>query len=164
MYWLRSVPLSIRAPEDPEYRVYIADIGLSRSSATQGHSQTEGPTSRTPKYCAPEVYDFNRRGRSADTSSLGCVYLEILTMLLGISLEDLADHLRDDNFDELYHSHPEAIEGWIEKMKLKEWLFLDIMPPGDGSKIDMLDFIHTMLSLDSEKRPSGETLVKYFED
>lgn len=31
---------------------------LSRSFA-QDDSQTEGPTARTPKYCAPEVYNFD---------------------------------------------------------------------------------------------------------
>ena len=161
---VKCVPLSIRAPEDLEYRVYIADFGLSRSFATQGHSQTEGPTSRTPKYCAPEVYDFDRRGRSADIFSLGCVYLEILTVLLGIGLEDLADYLCDDNFDESYHSHPEEVEGWVEKMKLKEWPMLDVTPSGGSSKTDMLSFVHTMLDLNPEKRPTGETLVKYFEN
>ncbi|KAF1836863.1 kinase-like protein, partial [Decorospora gaudefroyi] len=68
------------SPFDPGWRVYLADFGLSRSFTSQDHSQTDGPTSRTPRYCAPEVYKSERRGRSADIFSLGCVFLEILTV------------------------------------------------------------------------------------
>ncbi|KAH7090805.1 kinase-like domain-containing protein, partial [Paraphoma chrysanthemicola] len=59
------------------WRIYLADFGLSRSFASQDHSQTDGPTSRTPRYCAPEVYQYESRGRSADIFSLGCVFSEV---------------------------------------------------------------------------------------
>ncbi|KAF2689708.1 kinase-like protein, partial [Lentithecium fluviatile CBS 122367] len=70
------------SPDDVEvlyWRIYLSDFGLSRSFTSNDESQTNGPTSRTPKYCAPEVYDSDARGRSADIFSLGCVYAEILT-------------------------------------------------------------------------------------
>jgi serine/threonine protein kinase len=37
------------------WTVYLADFGLSHSFTSQGHSLTDDPTSRTPRYCAPEV-------------------------------------------------------------------------------------------------------------
>ena len=71
------------------WRVYVADFGYSRSFASEDHSQTDGPTPLTPRYCAPEVCNYERRGRSADIFSLGCVFLEILSTICCRDLEAL---------------------------------------------------------------------------
>jgi serine/threonine protein kinase len=47
------------------WRVYLADFGLSRNF-TSDNSQTDGPTARTARYCAPEVFLCEARGRAAD--------------------------------------------------------------------------------------------------
>lgn len=48
------------------YRVYIADIGISREFKSLDHSQTDTHIRRTPKYCAPEVWEQDVHGRAAD--------------------------------------------------------------------------------------------------
>ncbi|KAH0559147.1 hypothetical protein GP486_004316 [Trichoglossum hirsutum] len=53
------------------YQVYIADFGISRSFSEFDHSQTDSDTARSPIYCAPEVYQCAKRGRSADIFSMG---------------------------------------------------------------------------------------------
>lgn len=63
------------------FKVYIADFGIARSYATLDDTETEGPTSFTRKYAAPEVVDRGRRGLGADVFSLGCVFIEILAAL-----------------------------------------------------------------------------------
>ncbi|KAF2791073.1 kinase-like protein, partial [Melanomma pulvis-pyrius CBS 109.77] len=60
-----------------EYKVYIADFGISRSYDTLDDTETDGPTMFTRKYAAPEVVDRQKRGLSADIFSLGCVFAEI---------------------------------------------------------------------------------------
>ena len=59
-----------------QYKVYIADFGISRSYRTIPESETESPTSFTKTYAAPEVINQSRRGLSADVFSLGCVFAE----------------------------------------------------------------------------------------
>jgi serine/threonine protein kinase len=54
---VRRVHISIH---EHGWRIYIADFGLSRSIAPQDHSETDGPMSRTPRYCAPEVYSHEK--------------------------------------------------------------------------------------------------------
>ena len=54
---------------------------------------TEGVTHKTRKYCAPEVARDAPRGRKSDVYSLGCIYLEILTVLTGNCVDDLEEHL-----------------------------------------------------------------------
>lgn len=64
-------------PSVLDYKVYIADFGISRSYDTLDATETEGPTMFTRKYAAPEVVDRQKRGLSADIFSLGCVFVEI---------------------------------------------------------------------------------------
>jgi hypothetical protein len=97
---------------DPDWRVYIADFGLSRSFASQDHSQTDGPTSRTPRYCAPEVFHYERRGRSADIFSLGCVFLEMLTAICYIDLQVFINARRGDDGDESFHANLKRVVEW----------------------------------------------------
>lgn len=63
------------------YKVYIADFGISRSYQNFDATETEGPTSFTRKYAAPEVVDWGPRGLSSDIFSLGCVYAEMIAVL-----------------------------------------------------------------------------------
>jgi serine/threonine protein kinase len=98
-----------------KWRAYIADFGLSRSFASQDHSQTDGPTSRTPRYCAPEVYNYEQRGRSADVFSLGCVFLEILTAICCIDLYVFADARRGDGDDESFHANLGRTIEWARR-------------------------------------------------
>lgn len=68
-------------PETPLYTVFLADFGIARSYASVAHADTEGPTSFTRKYAAPEVVVQARRGLSADIFSLGCVFVEVCVAL-----------------------------------------------------------------------------------
>jgi hypothetical protein len=80
-----------RGPYRFGHRVYIADFGISKSFSSLDHSQTDDPIPRTPKYCAPEVWERGMYGRRADIFSLGCVFTEMLTPLAGKDLDEFAD-------------------------------------------------------------------------
>jgi serine/threonine protein kinase len=59
----------------------LTDFGLSKHFEAGEHS--EGPTPKTLKYADPESITEQRRDERSDIFSLGCVYLEIVTVLLG---------------------------------------------------------------------------------
>jgi serine/threonine protein kinase len=63
------------------FKVYIADFVISRSYDNAKLAETDGATSFTRKYAAPEVIAQEQRGLSADVFSLACVFVEILTTL-----------------------------------------------------------------------------------
>lgn len=98
-----------------DWRIYIADFGSSRSFSSQDHSQTDGPTPLTPRYCAPEVYKRERRGRSADVFSLGCVFLEILTAICHMDLHKFTDARRGDGDDESFHANLDRTIEWARR-------------------------------------------------
>jgi hypothetical protein len=100
------------------YRVYIADFGISRSFRSLDHSQTDTAIRRTPKYCAPEVWDLDVHGRAADIFSLGCVFMEMLTVLCGRDLDDFADFRSQGLEGEgAYHESIERVSEWAETLR-----------------------------------------------
>lgn len=59
------------------FEVYVADFGIARSYDKAEEIMTDGWTSFTRKYAAPEVVQQESRGLAADIFSLGCIFLEM---------------------------------------------------------------------------------------
>jgi serine/threonine protein kinase len=137
------------------WRVYIADFGLSRNFSSE-NSQTDGPTARTPRYCAPEVYLYESRGRAADVFSMGCVFTEILTVYAGYDLEDLREYLCSDGGTDHYHYKIDCTRSWI-KGKIS-----DMKPPGPGKEA-LLDYVQMMLEEIPMQRPTAASLKTFFQ-
>jgi serine/threonine protein kinase len=155
----------VRCPGDSaSRRVYLADFGLSRNFASQGHSQTDGPTSRTPRYCAPEVYKYQIRGRSADIFSLGCVFAEILTVTCGKHPQDFADHRVGDGHDESFHANLPRVYEWMDTISVS---YHDNHLTADRAAV-----IKKMMTYEPNTRPTaleiqaavGENIYIHFND
>ncbi|KAH0563176.1 hypothetical protein GP486_002252 [Trichoglossum hirsutum] len=99
--------------------VLITDFGTARDWSEQSRSTTTGRNGAyTPGYAAPEVVDEEPRSSSADIWSLGCVYLDMMTVLKG---ETLAS--KDQFFAEKGtgganpRSNVRAFELWLARLK-----------------------------------------------
>lgn len=100
------------------HRIYIADFGISRYFPSLDHSQTDAPIPRTPKYCAPEVWNREMYGRGADIFTMGCVFLEMLTTLCGRDLDEFAEHrMKYGNGNGAYHMTLPAVHEWADKLR-----------------------------------------------
>ncbi|KAF2686666.1 kinase-like protein [Lentithecium fluviatile CBS 122367] len=75
------------------HQVLLTDFGISRDWTELGRSTTTGPTFKTPRYFAPEVAASEPRNSSADIWSLGCIFLEIFSAMLGKTISQLNDHM-----------------------------------------------------------------------
>jgi serine/threonine protein kinase len=150
--------LIVETSTDPYIKPFIADFGIARSYESTEEMETDGWTSFTRQYAAPEVVLQDFRGLPADIFSLGCVFLEIL--------------------DAVYLSHSLSHRSWRQKV-------LDANPQGDPSyqaNVDALqtnlesnafglpsDYIFSkveimtrMLELNPRDRPTAEDLVSIF--
>lgn len=146
------------------YRVYLADFGLSQSFASQDHSQTDGPTSRTPRYCAPEVYQHERHGRAADIFSLGCVFAEIFTVLEGRHPNEFAEYRRGEGHDESFHANLESVNDWLDDT------VLDILSDSSNDHLGWYDscgdsaavrvVLKRMISHDPDERPTARDMQR----
>ncbi|ORY15041.1 kinase-like domain-containing protein, partial [Clohesyomyces aquaticus] len=133
-----------------DHRVLITDFGISRDWADLGQSTTTGPTVKTPKYCAPEVAAYLPRNSSSDIWSLGCVFLEIWTVLCGRTTEDLNSHLKaNGSTSTCYHSNIESVHSWCDSL-VNESSDHDIKRPET--------WISMMLQIEQHKRCNAQGL------
>jgi serine/threonine protein kinase len=96
--------------------VLLTDFGISRTIYNAEDSETDGPnTGRTDMYCSPEVANCEARGQSSDIFSLGCVFSEMLTIMVGSTLEAFEEHRTDDGT--AFHRNLSLVTDW-----LTDWL------------------------------------------
>jgi serine/threonine protein kinase len=135
--------------------VIVADFGLSLDW-TGKHSTTTAGTSPgwSPRYRAPEMAEEKPRNSSSDIWSLGCVFLEMVTVLKGETVEDLLKFMKaydtKQSGDRVanYHENPKAITAWTKKLIAKS----DI----DNEPIA---WVSEMLRPESKDRPHAAKLV-----
>lgn len=122
--------------------VLLTDFGISRNWTEAGHSTTTGKTPKSARYCAPEVADEAPRNSSSDIWSLGCVFLEMWSVVSGHSLEALTTYLENtESHNSAYHMNSKGIEQWCAL----KW-------PGDSGTSGPLHWIRNMLQEDQKQR------------
>jgi serine/threonine protein kinase len=154
-------PANILICED---KVMISDFGLSLTWA--GHSTTTWSTCPgwSRRYCAPEVAQNQSRNSSSDIWSLGCVFLEMVTVLKGRTVNDLLKFISANGTNRLadgevcYHSEPGAITAWTAELKAKSHQ--------DNEPIKWVNemLVHETKDENGEKiikRPSAHDIVIY---
>ncbi|PVH98199.1 kinase-like protein, partial [Periconia macrospinosa] len=63
-------------------RIIYTDFGIAFDATQHDSTTTTGrPNAFTRRYCAPEVASWAKRNRKSDIFSLGCVFIEVLTVL-----------------------------------------------------------------------------------
>lgn len=130
--------------------VLLTDFGLSRD-CNHTRSTTEGPTARTARYCAPEVADYMPRSYSSDMWSLGCVFLEMMSVLKGFAVEELSEFLAENgSHSGPYSMNQEAVKLWMEKLEQSQEVEKENGP---------LAWIEQLLCEDRTLRPTAYDLV-----
>lgn len=94
-------------------QVLLADFGLVHDSKGFPGSTTSGETRGTLRYAAPEVVLQNRANSSSDIWSLGCVFLEMATVLKGRWIHQLQDHFKSQADNANFYNNEHGIAEWI---------------------------------------------------
>jgi ankyrin repeat protein len=136
--------------------VYLADFGISLDWSKREHDSTSSFTLKTVRYCAPEVANCLRRNSSSDIWSLGCVFLEMWTVLNGKTVAGLITFLGGvETHSTYYHSNFPAVQRWYSIVKDSSASPADNIP---------LDWINKMLQLDQSDRCTARTLYEHIQD
>lgn len=133
--------------------VLFTDFNVSFDWSNTEHSITnDSMPLMTRKYSAPEMLNDGPRGSPSDIWSLGCVYLEIITILKGRTLEDMEEFFRKyEPGSVIFANNINAIKAWIVTLRMTEGLDADNLP---------LEWVQGMLKKASEQRPTGEELAR----
>ncbi|KAH0556293.1 hypothetical protein GP486_005781 [Trichoglossum hirsutum] len=130
----------------------IADFGVSLDWSDISQPTTQGATILTPRYCAPEVADYEPRNASSDIWSLGCVFVEMVTVLKGESLDDMKGFLENQGSQSLfYRNNLIAAEEWMSKLENIKGTELDNAP---------IAWIREVLQIDRTMRPTAAAIIE----
>jgi serine/threonine protein kinase len=150
----------IRRIYEHRYSPYIADFGIARSYKTPKDIETDGRTSFTKRYAAPEVVNQGLRGLPADIFSLACVFLEMVSIYFikntRSAWEDGLQAIFDSNVlgDTSYQANARHLQLYLRGY-LASWTNFSYSSGGLIMLIRMLDD-------DPRVRPTAEDLVTFF--
>ena len=141
--------------------VYITDFGINRFYASEDDANTDSPTPFTRKYAAREVAFQDVRGCSADIFSLGCVFLEMQTSILGSSYHGLKGAMLQNETDRSYQANLTRIDEWIKKLEEHPRSVdgLQISPRETRSR---LTTVRAMLNTEPSERPTAVDIALRF--
>lgn len=131
--------------------VLLADFGNAFDWTEFESEVTTGPPdSYTRLYVAPEVGLQKPRDRSSDIWSLGCVFLEIATILAGKSLQSKTEFFSSCNASTTaYWRNHEAIGRWVAVMRAERDVF----------EAPLFTWIENMTALAPHERSAADELV-----
>ncbi|KAF2840244.1 kinase-like protein [Patellaria atrata CBS 101060] len=152
-------PQNIVVKKGAQYaHMYFTDfgIGLDFSDLTSSMTANGGTRLMTRRYAAPEGWAWDKRGRSSDIYSLGCVFLEMQTTILGFSREEMQQCIGlgyGDNLDKLgtwindrLRTHSGKVDGFKITPKRNQ---------------EILDLILGMMDENPSLRPRANQVVNH---
>lgn len=139
----------------------LTDFGISKHYRAGEASKSDGWTYKTDKYACPQSTDESERDYRSDVYSLGCVFLEMATVIL--CEQDFLPKM--ENFRGAINNKPSYCE---TLPKVNEWLNkLAASQDADGdllcsTLVPALEHIRKMLSFELKDRPWADQLWDYF--
>ena len=168
---------------DESGSVILTDFGISRRFPKHTPHATNNERKFTRKYASPEIMkdEDTLRDDPSDVFSLGCVFLEMATLLLGKDLNDLSNHcatiINDSSKEEAYHCNLGKVHPWIDSLRYsrefrpvqEHWLLggtsevQRVDPSPDNHMIAALADIRQMLDETPSNRPVSKNLWQRFQ-
>lgn len=143
--------------------ILLADFGIAKEVTEPGTTGTTGDLGpRSKEYCAPEAnHEDQRRSRASDIFSLGCVILELITVLCGPlgALQRLREHLRAANHPghkPTYSASPDSVFQWVC------FLFLTARSTNAEREARLCYMAYLMLAPKARERPTAVGLTQSF--
>jgi hypothetical protein len=132
-------------------KVLLADFGLSFDFTDAPSTTMSMVNGMTPRYCAPEVAAHEARNTMSDIWCLGVVFLEMIVVLKGETLQDMDAFLRQHGgFEQPFvRLNIAALPALIAHLK----------QIGQSTDNRALDWTEAMLSVPQKARPTASALV-----
>ncbi|KAF1999915.1 kinase-like protein [Amniculicola lignicola CBS 123094] len=132
-------------------KVLFADFGLSLDfTDADGSTTVSMVNGMTPRYCAPEVAQYEPRNIMSDIWSLGVVFMEMIVVLKGRTVQDMDGFFREAGSQQAFiRTNPDALPEYIAELE------------GIGNPLDncALGWTRQMLSPEQRLRPTATSLA-----
>jgi serine/threonine protein kinase len=94
--------------------ILLTDFDISHKYKGEEKLESHGPTPMTYQYCAPEVATGARtRDLSTDVFSLGCVFLEMATLVGLRDFDEFLHYRKSGSGDHSYHANLTRVTRWV---------------------------------------------------
>jgi serine/threonine protein kinase len=148
--------------------VVVVDFGLAKKFPPNTSHQSQSDTRRSfVVYQAPEVLREDPRDDPSDIFSLGCIFLEMASLILGKNLkscEERCRFVRNNTWNRNYGDNLTGIARWIKDLKEVTQPATDGgLSPSPSEMISRLPKIEEMLSENPDLRPKAHGLWKSFD-
>ncbi|EKG10159.1 hypothetical protein MPH_12759 [Macrophomina phaseolina MS6] len=134
-------------------KIWLSDFGTATDFSQSGRSTTNDLIPISIEYSAPEVAHRQKRNKASDMWSLGVVFLEITTVLLGNNLGNFGTFMAKNAKNRDY---PQAI--WANLPTALDWL-ARIMSPHVESANEAITWVRSLLQDDPKNRPTVKNLM-----
>ena len=167
---------------DESGAVILTDFGISRKFPKDASHVTNNEWKFTRKYASPEIMKGKRvyRGNPSDVFSLGCVFLEMATLLLGKTLSEFDQYyttnLNQTGIEDSYHKNLPRVYTWIDSLQTRgtkidpnQSLQAESIQDRDHASdpehnvVKALAHVRKMLDEDPRLRPKSQDLWSYFQ-
>jgi serine/threonine protein kinase len=130
-------------------RVFISDFGIALDWENLSRSTTTADSGKTWPYAAPEVARYEKRNTSADVWSLGCVFLEMATVLKGKTVGEMRDFFKEKSGNYRIYANLTSVPEWQDILRSSG-------APKDNAP---LDWVSQMLQEAPDARPTAAKLT-----
>jgi serine/threonine protein kinase len=131
-------------------KALFTDFGLARDFADATGSTTSGITALSPRYCSPEVANYEPRNSSSDIWSLGCVFFEMLVVLKGLTIESMKEFFVQNGTNQPFiRTNFEAFSK----------LAMGLEATSGAKDNRSLQWVRKMVNLDRTNRPSASDVI-----
>ena len=151
----------------------LTDFGIAKRFEKDMPHVTNDEVIRTARYQSPEKRDGLDREDSDDVFSLGCVFLEMISIILGMTRSSCNDHFSSPikgtgrNMD--FCSHLDKLPEWIRQLSKSSQTPGGLVSNGDldaeqaAVKFNSLETITKMLDQNPKSRPVTLDLYRDFD-
>lgn len=124
------------------------NTGIALDWEHLSRSTTTADSAKTLIYAAPEVIRFEKRNTAADVWSLGCVFMEIVTVLKGESLGDMRTFFVSKTSNYRFYANINHLPQWAKTLRNTG------LPKDDI----VFKWVRAMLDEDGDERPTASEL------
>ncbi|KAF2024991.1 kinase-like protein, partial [Setomelanomma holmii] len=98
--------------------MYLSDFGIALDWEHLSRSTTTADLGKTWVYAAPEVARHEKRSSSANVWSLGCVFMEIVTVLKGETVAAMRAFFEEGSGNYRFYANIAQFPPWAKKLRM----------------------------------------------